>query len=178
MVIEQRQQEQLARATTDVQREKMRELFALNKDVYPESRQGKSVIAAFARYCKTFDSEKIDQGLYHFSIMGAGGLDDIAHYNIHGFRGVYPHPANYIEGLLIPSVERWPEARRIDPNDYHSLDVYTDGMTAGEVAHAIIDIAAEQKARVYADWKQKHDTAALETATRLAADLGMKLVPA
>ena len=171
-------EQRMTRCKTDVQRERMLELHAQRKDVYEEVRQGKSVISAFRRYCETFDAEKIDSGLYHFSTMGSGGLNDIAHFGLHGFRGVYPHPAIYIAELLIPEIARWPESRRIDPNDYHSLYVYTDGMTAGEVAHAIIALATEHKERVYADWKQKRDSAALKEAESLAASVGMKLIPA
>lgn len=172
-----REAERLARCTTDAQRAMVEQLHERNVDAWPEKRLGKSVIASFRRYLETCDASKIDNGLYEFSMHGGGGLNSIAHFSIDGFRSVYPHPAMFIEDLLIPQVSRWPESLRIDPLGYHSLHVYTDGLTSGHVAHAIIDLAAGAKERVYADWKRKHDAAALAEAERLADSLGMRLVP-
>ena len=174
---ERRERETLERCTTQAQRETCQRLHSQGKTAYPESRQGKTVIAEFRRYCETFDPEKIGQGLYRFSTGGAGGLDEIAHYNLHGFRHVFRHPIFYIDELLVPRVARWPEARRVDPNGYHSYYVYTDGMTAGEVAFAIIDLAAEHRDRVLADYTRKRDAAALAEAERLAESVGMQVVP-
>lgn len=172
-----RHAERLERAKTPEQRATMQRLHEEGKTAWPESRQGKSVVAEFRRYVEQRDPEKIGKGLYHWSTMGSGGLNEIAHYDIYGFRSVYPHPALYIERLLIPEIERWgPERLEDDPNAYHSLYVYTDGMTAGEVAAEIIEIAAANRSSVLADWKQKHDAAALAEATRLADSLGLQLV--
>jgi hypothetical protein len=179
MLSEARQTEMLERATTDAQRARMRELFAAGKDAYAEARQGKSVVAAFRRYCETCDPEKIDAGLYHFSTGGAGGLNEIAHFNLHGFRGVYPHPAIYLHRLLLPQADRhgWLEDG-VDPNDYHALYVYTDGMTAGDVMLAILKIAAEHDERIVQDYSAKQDAERLAAATALAESIGMRLVPA
>ena len=179
--VDRRQQETLDRCTTPAQRERCDQLHAQGKTAYPYARQGKSVIAEFRRYCETFDPEKIGKGLYDWSIMGSGGLDDIAHYDLHGFRATYPHPAYYIEGLLIPEIRRWwpvTDTEVDDPNWFHSQGVYTDGMTKGEVAFRIIEIATEQKERVYADWKAKRDATALGQAQALAESVGMKVVEA
>jgi hypothetical protein len=177
----QRQERQLSHATTEPQRARMRELFALDKDAWAEKRQGKSVIAEFRRYVETCDPEKIGQGLYAFSTSSP--LNDIAHFNLHGFRHVWDHPALYIQELLIPATascraENWPESFHADPEDYYWLHVYTDGLTSGDIVCAIVAIAAEHRDRVLADWQTKHDAAALAEATRLAESLGMKLVAA
>lgn len=179
MVTEKRQNEMLAHAKTDVQRDRMRELFADGRDAYAESRQGKTVIGEFRRYLETCDPEKIGEGLYHFSTMGAGGLNEIAHFNLHGFRSVYPHPAVYLERLLLPQAERhgWLEDG-VDPNDYHSLYVYTDGLTAGDVCTAVLELAREHHDRVVADYRSARNAAALAEAERLAESVGMRLVPA
>jgi len=177
---ERRERETLERCTTEAQRERCQRLHEQGKTAYPYKWQGKTIVAEFRRYCESFDPEKIGPGLYDWSIMGSGGLDDIAHYDLHGFRGTYPHPAHYIEGLLIPEISRWPidDTAKDDPNWFHSQGVYTDGMTKGEVAFRIIEIAAEQKERVYADWKTKRDAKALAQAEQLAASVGMKVVSA
>jgi hypothetical protein len=177
MISDTRRAERLERAKTLRQKETMERLFEEGKDAYPESRQGKTVVEEFRRYVDTRDPEKIGNGLYHFSTMGAGGLNDIAHFNIHGFRSVYPHPAVYIERLLICEIERWsPERLAEDPNAYHSLYVYTDGMTSGEVAARIIEIAYTNRREVLADWKERRYAEDLAEATRLAARIGMRLV--
>ena len=177
--VNRREAETLARCRTAAQSAKCLELHDRGKTAWPNPRQGKTVVAEFRRYCEALDSSKIGKGLYDWSIMGSGGLNDIAHYDLHGFRGTYPHPAHYIEGLLIPEVSRWPvdDTETDDPDWFHSQGVYTDGMTKGEVAFRIIEIALEQKERVYLDWKTKNDASKLAEAQRLAESLGMKVVP-
>jgi hypothetical protein len=169
--IERRQREALERCTTDAQRATVTRLHAEEKVAYPEKRQGKGVVAAFRRYCETCDPEKIDAGLYHFSTGGAGGLNEIAHYDIHGFRHVYHHPAIYLERLLAPELDRWPR------QDF-AYYVYTDGMTAGEVCDEIADLAVTHRGQVLAHYKAAVDADSLAAATRLAESLGMKLVQA
>jgi hypothetical protein len=168
--IERRQREALERCTTDAQQATVTRLHAEEKVAYPEKRQGKGVVAAFRRYCETRDPEKIDAGLYHFSTQGAGGLNEIAHFDIHGFRHVYAHPAIYLQELLFPEMERY----RGD----HSFYVYTDGMTAGEVADAILELAHEHHAALLEDARSKIKAKRLAQATELAESLGMKLVQA
>src|SRR3990172_1567769 len=115
---ERRIREILERCTTDAQRATCERLHAEEKTAYPERRQGRSVIAEFRRYCETFDPEKIGQGLYRFSTGGAGGLNEIAHFDIHGFRHVYSHPCRYIEDLLYYEANRGHWDPREDPNGY------------------------------------------------------------
>ena len=175
--VERRKRETIERCTTPVQRATCERLHAEGKTAYPERRQGKTVVAEFRRYCETRDPEKIGPGLYHFSIMGAGGLDDIAHYDIHGFRHEYPHPAVYIERLLMPETNRWYFDPREEPNGFHSQHVYTDGMTAGEVCRDILAIADAQREQIARSGLAKIQEEKLAKAERLAEDLGMRLVP-
>jgi hypothetical protein len=171
--IERRKRETLERCTTAAQLATCERLHAEDKTAYPEKRQGKTVIAEFRRYCETFDAEKIGEGLYHFSTGGAGGLNEIAHYDIHGFRHVYRHPCRYIEDLLYYEANRGHWDPREDPNGYHSFYVYTDGMTAGEVFAAILVIAGDRREVVRADFLAKANAAALAQASELAARIGM-----
>lgn len=172
---ERRIRETLERCTTDAQRATCERLHAADKTAYPQKRQGKTVVAEFRRYCETRDPEKIGQGLYHFSIMGAGGLNDIAHYDLHGFRHKYPHPAIYLERLLFPEVDRGYDVRE-EPNWCHSQDVYTDGMTNGEVCLAVVRIAEQVRQKLSDDLAEKVSAARLAKAQELAASIGMKVV--
>lgn len=175
---ERRKREALERCKTDEQRATCERLHAADKTAYPERRQGNTVVAEFRRYCETRNPEKIGEGLYHFSIMGAGGLNDIAHYDIHGFRRQYPHPALYLERLLFPEIDRsWHSDPREDPEGFHSYFVYTDGMTSGEVCLAIVRIAESLRAELAQDCDARVATAKIEQARELAESLGMKLVP-
>jgi hypothetical protein len=184
MLSEERLREKLARATTEEQRAKMLVLANRGKDVYPEARQGKGVVAEFRRYCETRDPEKIGKGLYHFSTMGAGGLNDIAHFNLHGFRAEYPHPVHYIQRLLVPEMQRNARYLEDDPrfpgdcNGFHSHYVYTDGMTAAEVSMAIMELAAKYGPELKSDWYMRRNTRVLSEASELAESIGMKVVPA
>jgi len=175
---ERRERETLERCTTDAQRATCERLHAADKTAYPEKRQARTVIAEFRRYCETFDPEKIGHGLYRFSTGGAGGLNEIAHFDIYGFRHVYWHPCRYIEDLLYFEANRGHWDPREDPNGYHSFYVYTDGMTAGEVFAAILEIADDRREIVRADLLAKASAAALAKATELAESIGMKVVPA
>lgn len=175
---ERRVRETLKRCKTDAQRETCERLHAADKMAYPERRQGRTVVAEFRRYCETRDAEKIGEGLYHFSICGAGGLNDIAHFDLRGFRAEYPHPALYLERLLFPELERsWRADPREDPEGYHSYYVYTDGMTAGEVCLAVVRIAEQMREELLRDWQERMNAAKLAAARELAAELGMKVVP-
>jgi hypothetical protein len=167
---ERRIRETLERCTTPAQRATCERLHDEGKTAYPEKRQGQTVISEFLRYCQHKDPTKIRQGLYHFSIGGAGGLNEIAHYNLGGFQHVYWHPHIYIEQLLLPELAR---GRRID----HSSYVYTDGMTAQEVGDQMLAIANAAYNQVAEDYEAKVAAAALAQATRLAESIGMKVVP-
>lgn len=174
---ERRERETLERCKTDEQRATCERLHAADKTAYPERRQGKTVVAEFRRYCETRDAAKIGEGLYHFSIMGAGGLNDIAHFNLGGFRREYPHPALYLERLLFPELDRsWHSDPREDPEGFHSYYVYTDGMTSGEVCLAIVRIAENLRAELAQDFNERVNTAKRAQARELAESLGMKLV--
>lgn len=142
-----RQQEALDRCTTDVQRERCHALHAQGKATYPVRRKGVGVVAEFRRYVETGDAGKIGPGLYDLSTSGAGGFNDIAHFDLNGYR-------------------------------FHSYHVYTDGMTSGEVADAILKIAQGERGRLEADLQAKVDAARLAEAQRLATLLGMRLEPA
>lgn len=179
MLTEARLRERLSRATTEVQRARMLTLANEGKDVYAENRQGKTVIGEFRRYCETRDPERIGKGLYHFSTMGSGGLNDIAHFNLHGFRAEYPHPVHYIQRLLVPEMQR--NARWMDDTDvngFHSHYVYKDGMTAAEVSVAIMELADKFGPELKSDYYMRRNTRLLEQATELASSIGMKVVPA
>jgi hypothetical protein len=161
--------------TTDAQRAEFDRLVALNKTPWPERRQGRSVIGEARRYFETCDPEKIGAGLYDFSIMGSGGFDDIAHYNLHGFRAEYPHPMLYLSQLIALEVERWPMSYRLDPDGYHSFKVYTDGMHAGQVAHAIVKLANDHAPRIGADFTRRVRERETEELRRLADKLGVAI---
>src|SRR5207253_7122079 len=165
------------KCNTDAQRQESDRLRALNKSAWPEKGQGKSVIAEARRYFETGDPTKIGEGLYHLSIMGSGGFNDIAHYNLHGFRAEYPHPLIYISELVAPEVKRWPMSYRIDPDGYHSFYVYTDGMHSGQVAHQVVKLANEHVERLKADFLDKTYQSKREQLHQLAADLGYALQP-
>lgn len=168
---ERRQRETFERCTTDAQRATVTRLHEQGVTAYAETRQGRTVVAECRRYFETCDAEKIGAGLYAFSTGGAGGFNEIAHYDLGGFRHVYHHPAVYLN-----LVER---ARRgHDPREFHSQYVYTDGMTAGEVAVAIFALAEAHEDAVTADYRLRRDAEALAEAQRLAESLGMKLVEA
>lgn len=173
---ERRERETLERCKTDAQRTTVLRLQALGKTAYPERRQGRTVIAEFRRYCETRDAAKIGEGLYAFSIYGAGGLNDIAHFDLHGFRHEYPHPALYIERLLLPETSRGFYDPREDPDGYHSFYVYTDGMTAGEVCREILAIADERRTALIEDLNGQVTAAKRAQLEALADELGVELV--
>ena len=175
MLSTERIEERLAAAKPGKQRSRMEELIKDGKDVYADKIQGKSIIDSFRRYCDTRDPDAITNGLYRWSINGAGGLNDIAHYDIHGFRAEYPHPAVYLERLLYPEMNRGYGWR--SPEDYHALHVYTDGLTSGDVRFAIREIAdarREALLRDIADEVRRRDEAQLK---ELAARLGYTVEP-
>lgn len=168
------QAEQLEKCKTDAQLLEANRLIGLGKAVYVMSRQGKGVVAEFRRYVEKRDPEQIGDGLYHLMIQGAGGFNDIAHFNLHGFRSVYPHPAMMIEQLILPEIRRWPD-RFEDADHGHSFYVYTDGMNAGQVAIAIVKIATDNWDGLIDDYNgivRSHDEAELR---RLADKLGVTI---
>ncbi len=119
------------RTLTDVQAARMAELESAGITCYPLARQGRTIVDQFRRFCQTGDPAKIGEGLYHFSVQGAGGLNEIAHCNIHGFRSVYWTPERYVELL------EYERGRGIT----HSAYVCTDGMTYQEVRADVYAIA-------------------------------------
>lgn len=168
---ERRERETLERCTTAAQRRTCERLHSEGKTAYPEKRQGKTVVSEFLRYCQYRDPSKIRQGLYHFSTMGAGGLNEIAHYNLDGFRHVYWHPHLYIDRLFLPEEERHWQVE-------HSSYVYTDGMTAHDVRAEMRDIVVAAREMVRLDYEEVIEQTARLQAETLARSLGMKLVPA
>lgn len=173
---ERRIRETLERCNTEEQICTVKRLHAVGKTVYPENRRGEGVVAEFRSYLTTRDPEKIRQGLYRFSMGGAGGLNEIAHFNLDGFRSVYHHPTVYLERLLYPCVERMHHDPHKEPDGFHSQYVYTDGLTAGEVLRRILNLADEHREVVTADYADKERAAVLAEAQRLAAVVGMKVV--
>lgn len=169
-------QETLGRASTDAQRRRLMSLFALGKDVYASNCTGASIVAQFRRYVETGDSAKIGRALYVFSHATGGGFSDIAHYDLEGYRRSYSHPALYVECVVLAAWPAWPESYREHPEGYHCATVYRDGMTSGDVVHAIVKIALEQRDRLIADLQAQRDAADLAEAQRLADRLGMRLV--
>lgn len=168
-VQQERFERELSRCRTPAQRQVFTRLVQEGKQAYVAKRTGKRVVAAFKKYVTTMDPQAIDQGLYDWSIYDGPG--DIAHYNLHGFRSVYPHPALYMELLLFPWLRRNPEWR--SPSVY----VYADGMTTLEITDQIEKIANEWKVRVYTNFKERKRRAEIAEAEELAAKHGMKVVP-
>lgn len=162
---ERREREALERCRTEAQRARVRELHAQDICCYPESRQGKGVVAACRRYLETGDAGKIDEGLYRFAIAGAGGLNEIAHYDINGFRHVYADPAKFLD--LIDHEESRPFSRQ-----EHSSYVYTDGMTSQEVRGTIVALAAEHAGGVRARSENKRREEAFALASALGREFG------
>jgi hypothetical protein len=165
------QAEQLSKCKTDPQRFEANRLIGLGKTVYVRNRTGTGIIREFRRYVEKRDPGQIGEGLYELMIQGSGGFNDIAHFDLGGFRDVYRHPALMLERLIFPEVERWPENFR-DPDNYHSFAVYKDGMHAGQVSCEIVRIAAAARREMTRDYlhiERAGDRTELE---RLAAKLG------
>lgn len=165
------QADQLEKCKTDAQRKEADRLIGLGKTVYVGKGQGKSVVAQFRRYVEKRDPEQIGDALYYLMIQGSGGFNDIAHFNLYGFRDVYPHPTLMLEQLIFPEVKRWPD-HFSDPDSYHSFYVYTDGVHAGQVARQIVDIAAANRRELARDFMAIHQAAEKAELERLAAKLG------
>lgn len=168
--VERRQRETLAACKTDAQRERVEAAYNEGKSAWTEPLNGKSLVSSAKRWFETGEPEKFSEGLYHFSMYA---LSEIAHFDRHGFLSVYPHPALWIDGLFLPDMEKG----RIEQIEGHTLHVYKDGMTYGDVAEAISALVDEHRERLVLDFNMKARSSALAEATRLADALGMKLVP-
>lgn len=81
---------------SDVQAAKLRELEQNGRRIYAYSYRGQSVIDAFRRYLESDDSTKITASLRDFLMMVCGF---IAHYDLNGFRGTYPHAHLLLEEM-------------------------------------------------------------------------------
>jgi hypothetical protein len=104
------------------------------------------VIGAFRRYLESDDPAKITQPLRDFLMM-VGGF--IAHFDLHGFRGAYPHAALLLEELRTYSGEMGLLVSGVRPAER----VYRDGMTDAEVSvelYRLIEEHREQVSRNYA----------------------------
>jgi hypothetical protein len=139
---------------------------------YVADRAGKTVVQQFRKYSSTMDPTAIDVALYEWSIYDGPG--DIAHFNLHGFRNVYYHPALYYELLLMP----WLQQQKRNRWYLSSVYVYRDGMTSHDVRDEIMRVAVEWQKRVLAKFGEKVKREELAQAEDLAAKYGMKLVPA
>lgn len=163
--------------STDVQRAEFDRLIGLDKTPWPMKWKGASVIGEARRFFETGNNEKIGHALYDFSIQGSGGFNDIAHFNLYGFRAEYPHPLIYITELVAPEARRWPMSYRQDPDGYHSFGVYTDGLHKGKVAHEIILLANLHLDRLKADFVKQAQDRKLEQLHALADELGFAMQP-
>lgn len=134
------------------------------KYVYLGKGQGKSIVSAFRRYLETGDSAKITKALYDFLMMKCGF---IAHYDIHGFRGVYRDPA-----ALLAVFDRSPWDRPVE----HSASVYTDGMFDQEVYRQMVETADERREQVVAASVASREADEVATAEALARKHGFRLV--
>lgn len=164
---EERNQRELAKCKTPKQQAAFRLEAAGGRTPYVATRTGKNVVRAFKKYVTTMDPQAIDKGLYEWSIYDGPG--DIAHYNLHGFRSVYSHPALYLELLLFPWLRR--ERQYRSPSVY----VYTDGMTTLDITDEIEKLANQWKARVLANFSERKRASELAEAEELASRWGFKL---
>lgn len=119
---------------TAEQRKEFDRLVGKSITPWPSKFRGARVLQEARLYFHTYDPEKIGQALYDFSIMGSGGFDDIAHYNLQGFRGYYPHPIVYVAELVLPETSKWKHHR------INSLGVYTDGLNKREVGRQLLEL--------------------------------------
>jgi hypothetical protein len=174
-VIEQARQERFERELRSCKTPKQRETFTRIHEeggsAYVGRRAGKTVVQQFKKYSTTMDPKAIDVALYEWSIHDGPG--DIAHFNLHGFRSVYPHPAIYYELLLLPWLQEQKRSRWYLPSIY----VYTDGMTSHDVRDEIMKLAVQWRARVLETFSQEKKREELSQAEELAAKYGMRLVP-
>lgn len=118
-------------ATTVAQGERIAELAAASGErIHPERVQGRSVVAAMTRYCRSRDSAQINPALYDFL---TGHLSFIAHFSLKppdgGFQTHYADPDLLCQDLLAAF-----SPRRVS-------SVFTDGMTDKEVEEELRAIA-------------------------------------
>lgn len=136
--VQRREREALARCRSEKQRERVVELHALGITCYPDTHRGRIIVRDFTRYLASGDASLISNGLYHFATQGAGGFNEIAHFDIHGFRAVFADPATFV-ALALSEAARSPVL--------HSTYVYRDGMTGHEVRAEIVEAARNYEAR-------------------------------
>ena len=166
-----RNERELAKCKTTKQSAAFRLAAAGGQTPYVVKRAGKTVVQQFRKYTTTMDPKAIDVALYEWSIYDGPG--DIAHFNLHGFRATYPHPALYYELLLCPWLERQKQNNWYLPSVY----VYTDGLTSHDVRDQILRIAVEWRQRVNLKFGEQKKVRELGEASEIAARYGMKLVP-
>jgi hypothetical protein len=138
--------------------------------VWAYSYRGASVVGAFRRYLESDDPAKITAPLRDFLMMACGF---IAHFDLHGFRGAYPHAALMLEELRAYSGEMKLLVDGIRP----ASRVYRDGMTDAEISVEFSRLINEHRDQVDRNYGRAIATTAERRVIEGARLLGWMVVP-
>lgn len=153
--------------STTAQEAKAAELRELGITVYSDKRRGDNIIRTFERYLETGEPKRITGALREFLMSRC---DFEAHFDIHNFRRFYV-PVTMLDKL---SLDRsMSDPKFADPQQ----EVYTDGMSSGEIKAEMRAVIGRLAASVYGRQAASKRDSDLRLARQLAKRHGFQLVP-